>query len=85
MILFGLTNAPVIYQELINDTFWDILNEYIIAYLDNILIYLNKIFKDYIIKIKEVLKQFNNRRLLLKSEKYKFYQTEIKFLGHIIR
>ena len=51
---FGLTNTPATYQELINDIFQDILDKYVITYLDDIQIYLNKIFKDYIIKVKEV-------------------------------
>ena len=36
---FGLTNAPVIFQALINDTLWELLDEGVLAYLDNILIY----------------------------------------------
>ena len=56
IILFSLINIPAIYQELINDTLWNILDKYIIAYLDNTLIYLNKIFEDHVIKIKEVLR-----------------------------
>ena len=74
----------VIYQELINDILQDILDKYVIAYLDDMLIYLNKIFKNYIIKVKEVLKWFNNRRFLFKSEKCKFYQEKIEFLRYIV-
>ena len=55
MMPFGLTNTPAIYQKLINDTFQDILDKYIITYLNNTLIYSNKMLKDYIIKVKEVL------------------------------
>ena len=84
-MLFSLINTPTTYQKLINNIFRDILDKYIIIYLDNILIYLNRILKDYIIKIKKILKQFNNRRLLFKPEKYKFHQTEIKFLRYIIK
>ena len=83
-MLFSLTNAFAIYQELINNTFRDILDEYVIVYLDNILIYLNKTLKDHVTKIKEVFRQFNNRRLLFKLKKCKFHQTKIKFLRHII-
>ena len=54
-MLFGLINAPIIYQELINNIFRDILDEYVIAYLDNILIYLSGTLEDYVIKVKEVL------------------------------
>ena len=53
---FNLINVSVICQELINDIFWDILNEYIIVYLDDILIYLSGILKDHVIKVKEVLR-----------------------------
>ena len=52
---FRLTNAPIIYQKLINNILRDILNEYIIAYLDNTFIYLKRILRDYIIKIQKIL------------------------------
>ena len=61
------------------------MDEYIIVYLDDILIYLNKMFEDHVIKIKEVFEWFSNRRLLFKLEKYKFHQTEVEFLEYIIR
>jgi hypothetical protein len=38
-MLFGLTNAPVIYQALVNNVLREYLNIFIIAYLDDILIY----------------------------------------------
>ena len=38
-----------------NDMFWDIFNNYIISYLDNILVYFNETFKNYIQKVKEIL------------------------------
>lgn len=33
---FGLTNASAVFQVLINDIFWDMLNKYIYVYLDDI-------------------------------------------------
>ena len=36
---FGLTNRPVIYQRYINNILLDYLDDFCIAYLDNILIY----------------------------------------------
>jgi hypothetical protein len=38
-MLFRLTNAPATYQALINNMLREHLNIFIIAYLDNILIY----------------------------------------------
>ena len=36
---FKLTNAPVTFQALINDTLRELLDEGVLAYLNNILIY----------------------------------------------
>ncbi|KAK3513952.1 hypothetical protein QTP70_032803, partial [Hemibagrus guttatus] len=36
---YGLTNALAVFQSLINKVFRDILNKYVIAYIDDILIY----------------------------------------------
>ena len=36
---FGLTNAPVTFQALINNTLRELLDEGVLAYLDDILIY----------------------------------------------
>jgi hypothetical protein len=37
---FRLTNRPTIYQRFINDVLFDYLDNFYIAYLDDILIYL---------------------------------------------
>ena len=36
---FGLTNALAIFQHMMNDIFWEYLNQFMVAYLDDILIY----------------------------------------------
>jgi len=38
-MLFSLTNAPMAFQWFMNDIFSDILDVYVIIYLDDILIY----------------------------------------------
>jgi hypothetical protein len=38
---FGLTNAPAAFQRFINDIFQDLLDDCVIVYLDNILIFSN--------------------------------------------
>jgi len=40
-MLFGLTNAPVAFQQFMDDIFSDLLDVCIVIYLDDILIYLN--------------------------------------------
>jgi hypothetical protein len=36
---FGLTNAPVIFQHLMNDIFREYMDEFVVVYLDDILIF----------------------------------------------
>lgn len=36
---FGQTNAPVVFQSLVNDVLRDLLNKVIFVYLDDILIF----------------------------------------------
>jgi len=44
---FGLTNAPTAFQQFMNDIFSDLLDVYIMIYLNNILIYLNNMSKHH--------------------------------------
>jgi hypothetical protein len=39
IIPFGLCNFPANFQNYVNNIFWNILNKYAIAYLNDILIY----------------------------------------------
>ena len=82
---FRLTNILALKQELINNIYKDILDKYIIIYLNNTLVYSNKTLKNHIRKVHEVLKYFNKKNLKLKPKKCRFHQKEIKFLGYIIR
>ena len=56
IIPFRLTNILVLEQELINNIFKDILDKYIITYLDNTLVYSNRVLNDYIKKIHKILR-----------------------------
>ena len=73
IILFGLTNTPILKQELINNIFKNILNKYIIIYLNNTLVYFIKTLDNYIGKIYKIFRHFNEKNLRLKLEKYQFY------------
>jgi len=69
-MLFGLTNAPAIFQSLVNNTLQNYLDIFCIIYLNDILIYLETLeeYKEY---VKKILRALQNRKLSIAPEKYK--------------
>ncbi len=72
------------YQKIINNILQQYLNRFVIAYLNNIIIY-SKILKKYISYIFKVLKYLNIKNLYFKSKKYKFYRKKIDFLEFVVK
>jgi hypothetical protein len=60
------------------------LDDFIIAYLDNIIIYLNSI-EEYKKHIKWVLRKLYKENILVIVEKCKFYTKKTDFIGFIIK
>ena len=56
-MLFKLTNVSATFQELINHMLYDHLNKFVIAYLDNILIF-SETEKKHEKHVKKVFKKF---------------------------
>ena len=56
-----------------NNIFQDIFNNYIIFYLNNTLVYSNKILKNHIQKIKKILNWFKEYKFYFKFKKCFFY------------
>src|SRR5204862_7250355 len=80
---FELTNASAIFQKLINHVLYDHLNEFVIVYLNNILIYFkNK--EDHEKHVRKILRRLQEKNLYLKSEKCKFHKQQVEYLKHII-
>ena len=81
---FGLTNAPATCQELANDTFMDILDVYVVVYLDDILIFVKGSLAQHVNHVKEVLRRLQARTMKLKLSKCQFHKKEVEFLGYIV-
>uniref|UniRef100_A0A8H7N3U5 RNA-directed DNA polymerase n=1 Tax=Bionectria ochroleuca TaxID=29856 RepID=A0A8H7N3U5_BIOOC len=84
IIPFGLTNAPVTFQRIINQVLREYLNIFIVVYLNDILIFSDDLetHKEHVHK---VLKKLEDAKLLVEPEKSYFHVQEVNFLGHTIR
>ncbi len=80
---FKLTNASTTCQEMINDALQQYLNRFVIAYLDDIMIY-SKILKEHVSYVFKVLECLNKRNLHLKSKKCEFHRKEVDFLKFVV-
>src|SRR5204862_7612332 len=80
---FELTNTSATFQKLINHVLYDHLNKFVIAYLNDILIYSeNK--ENHKKHVKKVLRKLQEKKFYFKSEKCKFHKQQVKYLEHII-
>jgi len=60
------------------------LDEFVIAYLDNIIIYLDS-EEEHEKYVKWVLKKLHNKNIPIAIEKCKFYTRKTDFIGFIIK
>ena len=81
---FRLINAPAIFQKRINSVLREHLDEFIIIYLNDIIIYSNS-KEEYFKYIKWVLQRLINKKILVAIKKCKFYTTKTKFYKFIIK
>ncbi len=80
---FGLSNSPSVFQAFINDVFRDMLNQWVIVYIDDILIY-SETYEEHVKQVRAVLKHLMQHHLYAKAEKCEFHQETISFLGYVI-
>ena len=80
---FGLTNGPVTFQRYINDLLFDCLDNFVTAFIDDIMIYsMNE--AEHELHVREVLNRLHKAGLQVDIKKCEFHTTQTKFLGFII-
>ena len=84
VMLFELKNTSVTFQRLINDTLREYLDDFVITYLDDILIYSDDL-EMHCSHMHKILRKLNKRALYVKKSKSKFEAKKIKFLDYIIQ
>jgi hypothetical protein len=83
VMLFGLTNAPVVFMDLMNRVFQPYLDKFVVVFLDDILVY-SKSYLEHEQHLRQVLMTLKEHRLYAKLSKCEFWLKEMIFLGHII-
>src|SRR5437762_12466665 len=83
MILFDLKNESNMFQHYINNKLHDILNIFMTAYIDDILIYLFTL-SEHQKHVQMILEQLQETDLQYDIKKCKFHATEIMYLDLII-
>ena len=80
---FGLTNAPATFMSLMQSIFQPYLDEFVIIFLDDILIYSRDPAQHHR-HLRIVLDLLRKHNLFAKLSKCDFFKREISFLGHVI-
>ncbi len=80
---FKLKNVLVIFQRLINDMLREYLDDFVITYLDNILIYSDNL-KTHHEHMYKILAKLNEQAMYVKKLKSRFKIKKIQFLKYVI-
>jgi len=80
---FGLTNAPAMFMNLMNRVFWPYLDQYVVVFIDDILVYSNS-HLEHEQHLRVVLQTLRENQLYTKLDKCEFWIKEVVFLGHVI-
>ena len=83
VIPFGLTNAPAVFQALVNDDLREVINRYVFVYLDDILVF-SETLEEHVAHVRLVLQRLLENRLFAKAEKCEFHRSTVQFLGFVV-
>ncbi|KAL0539511.1 hypothetical protein IC582_023726 [Cucumis melo] len=80
---FGLTNAPVVFMDLMNRVFKDFLDTFVIVFIDDILVY-SKAEVEHEEHLHKVLETLRANKLYAKFSKCEFWLKKVSFLGNVV-
>ena len=85
VMFFKLTNFPAMFQIMMNNILWNLINTSEVAsFIDNTIVGTNE-KKGYDKVVEEVVKRLVENNLYIKPKKYKQKVRKVGFLGVVIR
>lgn len=79
----GITNAPSTFQRLMEKCMGELHINEVLVFLDDLIIYSNTL-EEHEIWLMRVLTRLKEYGLKLSPEKCKFFQTSMRYLGHVV-
>ena len=79
----GVTNVPTAFMDLMNRVFRDYLDQFVVVFIDDILIY-SKSVEEHEEHLRLVLGRLQREKLYAKFSKCDFWLEQVSFLGHIV-
>jgi len=83
IMLFDLINAFVIFQTYINKILTELLNDFCVIYLNDILIFFVK-KTDHVDYVKQILERLRKFKLYASLKKCEFFITKVNFLEFVV-
>ena len=80
---FKLTNASTTFQAFINWVLKELVDDFCVIYLDNILVFSHN-EKEYQTHLKLIIEHLHQAELYANSKKCEFFKIELEYLGFII-
>lgn len=79
----GVTNAPSTFQRLMERCMGDLNRKEALVFIDDLIVFSDTL-EQHESRLIQVLNRLKEYGLKLSSEKFKFFQNSVKYLGHIV-
>src|SRR5436190_20849972 len=83
VVSFDLTNASAIFQVYINHALCDLVDDFCIVYLDDILVFL-KFKKEHYQYLQLIIEHLCHAKLYVNSKKCEFFKIEVKYFDFLV-
>ena len=80
---FGLTNAPATFMHLMHSIFREYLDDFIVIFLDDILVYSRDLLS-HVTHVRKTFEVLRHHSLYAKVSKCEFFLHSVHYLGHIV-